>query len=168
MQVSPVHSGRDPGKTPVQGHPRETRVAGCLLEHPNLESWSAHLVQMPESLNQTHGFFPRLLRFPWPGTSDSFLPLPFSGTVTRPSSLSLGHPSHASSPFHCLCHQPAGPSLLNFTLDLFATASCLGSLTRGFCLPGPLWSQDALGKSLSSHPSPPTAHGLHPRLLVGV
>lgn len=29
--------GRAPRKSPVQGHPRETRVAGCRLEHPNLE-----------------------------------------------------------------------------------------------------------------------------------
>lgn len=79
---------------------------------------SAH--QIPESLNQTHSFLLWLLWLLRPGTSESFLPLPFSGIVTKPSRVCLfsRFPSFPLPPPPI--HWALPP---HFTLDLFATAS---------------------------------------------
>lgn len=89
------------------GTPEGIQMAGCLLEYPNRESWS--MVHPPvKCLNLRPGA-------PLVAQARNFRVI-LASTLFRYShqaqqSLSLSHPSHASPPFHCLCHQPAGPSL---------------------------------------------------------
>lgn len=80
-----------PGEDTCAGVPKGNQ-SGWLLAAVSKHRILVHGLfahQIPESLNQTHGFFLGLLWLPRPGTSESFLSLPFSGTVTRPSRLCL-------------------------------------------------------------------------------
>lgn len=76
------HLGRGQGGKPKWLLSAEASKPSILVQGPST-------YHMPQSLNQTHGFFPRLRCLPRPGTSESFLPLCSSGTVTGPRRVSL-------------------------------------------------------------------------------